>query len=124
MRFATAASWASASWGVAVSASRPKARLMRARRLATVFGSERDGQALHALAVVGELLGRKRNVGEPGGGRALLQAHQAIARGVRQGLKEDAVHHREDGGVGADAERQRQDDDDGEAAAAHEPAGA
>src|SRR5512145_2217870 len=43
--------------------------------------------------------------------------HDALRLGERKWLKEESVHHAEDGGVGSDAERERQDGCDAEAGA-------
>ena len=47
-----------------------------------------------------------------------LQPHQAVRLAVGQRLQQNAVDHREDGGVGSDSESERGDRDGGEAGAA------
>ena len=53
---------------------------------------------------------------------ALVDRDQLLGARVRERLEEDAAHHREEGGVGADAEREGHDRDGGEAGAAPEDA--
>ena len=82
-------------------------------------GEAPGGETVEDLVLVAIVLViRMRHLGEPGGGvRLVFGVDHREPSGIRhrKRVEEDGVHHREDGGVGANPESERGDGDQCEA---------
>ena len=66
------------------------------------------GQGVVAVAVIVDFLHGEGQIVDVRLAELLMKHHQVAAVAIRQGAQQHAVHHAENGGVGADAESQRE----------------